>query len=92
MKKRYRVAGVSFEHMHMGDNLRMAAEHPDCEVVGVCDVDRSRMLDVQRELGLADRQLYADWQHCIEECQPDLLVLCPATGDHAVWVLSLIHI
>ncbi len=89
MKKRYRVAGVSFEHMHMGDNLRMAAEHPDCEVVGVCDVDRSRMLDVQRELGLADRQLYADWQHCIEECQPDLLVLCPATGDHAVWVERL---
>lgn len=89
MKKRYRVAGISFEHMHMGDNLRMAAEHADCEVVGVCDIDRSRLLNAQQDLGLADSQLYADWKHCIEDCQPDLLVLCPATGDHAVWVERL---
>jgi predicted dehydrogenase len=89
LNQHFRVAGISFEHMHMGDNLRMAAEHPACEVVGLCDVDRTRMLDAQRELALADDRLYVDWQHCIEESRPDLLVVCPATGDHAIWVERL---
>ncbi|MEM7476023.1 MAG: Gfo/Idh/MocA family oxidoreductase [Planctomycetota bacterium] len=82
----YRVAGLSFEHMHMGDNLRMAADHPDCEVVGICDAERTRMLDAQKDLGLKDEQLFADWRRCLEVSQPDLVILCPATGDHAKWV------
>lgn len=86
VRQRYRVAGVSFEHMHMGDNLRMVAEHPDCEVVAICDTDRTRLLDTQTELGLSGEALFADWQHCIEAAQPDFIVLCPATGDHALWV------
>ncbi len=89
VKQTYRVAGISFEHMHMGDNLRMSAEHPDCRVVGCCDLDLTRMCDVQASLGLDDRQLYTDWQHCIEDSRPDFLVLCPATGDHALWVERL---
>lgn len=89
MKQHFRVAGISFEHMHMGDNLRMAAEHDACEVVGVCDPQLSRMHDAQRELQLRDDQLFADWQHCIEASQPDWLILCPATGDHAMWVERL---
>ncbi len=89
MKQRYRVAGISFEHMHMGDNLRTAAEHPDCEVVAICDADRGRLGDAQVALGLRDDQLFADWQHCIEAARPDWLILCPATGDHALWVERL---
>ncbi|MCA9132792.1 MAG: Gfo/Idh/MocA family oxidoreductase, partial [Planctomycetales bacterium] len=89
MKSTYRVAGISFEHMHMGDNLQMAAEHPECEVVGICDVQRSRLSDAQAALQLPDEALFADWEHCIERAQPDLIVLCPATGDHAVWVERL---
>ncbi len=89
MSQHFRVAGISFEHMHMGDNLRMAADHSACQVVGLCDVDRSRMLAAQRDLQLPDDSLYADWQHCIEACRPDLLILCPATGDHATWVERL---
>lgn len=89
MKQHYRVAGISFEHMHMGDNLRMASTHPNCEVVGICDADRSRMLDAQSALGLDDNQLFGDWQHCIEASKPDWLILCPATGDHALWVERL---
>lgn len=89
MKSTYRVAGISFEHMHMGDNLRMAAEHPDCRVVGLCDANRGRMQATQQALGVADDAIFSDWQHCIEETQPDLIVLCPATGDHAIWVERL---
>ncbi len=46
---RYRVAGISFEHMHMGDNLQMVAQHPDCELVGVCDAVPERMQAVIAE-------------------------------------------
>ena len=33
---RWKVAGINFDHLHMGDNLRMAFEHDDVEIVGVC--------------------------------------------------------
>src|SRR5438045_2250965 len=35
--KKWRIAGINFDHMHMGDNLRMAYEHPNVESVGICD-------------------------------------------------------
>ncbi len=84
-----RVVGISFEHMHMGDNLRMAQAHPDCEVVGICDPQRDRMLAAQADLRLADNQLFDDWQKCIDSSRPNLIILCPSTGDHAVWVERL---
>ena len=39
--RKWRIVGVSFEHMHMGDLLREAYEHPNAEIAGVCDDDRS---------------------------------------------------
>ena len=41
--KKYRVAGINFAHMHMGDNLRMAFAHDQVEIVGICDEDPARM-------------------------------------------------
>ena len=35
--RRWRVAGINFDHFHMGDLLRMAFEHPAVEIVGVSD-------------------------------------------------------
>ena len=39
---RYRIAGVNFDHFHMGDNLRAAHEHKDAEIVGLCDEQPQR--------------------------------------------------
>ena len=36
-RRRWRIAGINFAHLHMGDNLRVAFEHPDCEIVGSAD-------------------------------------------------------
>jgi hypothetical protein len=33
----WKIAGINFDHLHMGDNLRMAAEHPEAEIVALCD-------------------------------------------------------
>jgi glucose-fructose oxidoreductase len=89
MVSRYRVVGISFEHMHMGDNLQMVVDHPQCELVGVCDAQPERMQAAVTAFGLSAEQVFTDWQHCISEARPDLIVLCPSTGDHALWVKRL---
>ncbi len=73
----------------MGDNLRVARAHPDCEVVAICDAHRDRMVAAQADLQLSENQLFDDWQQCIERSRPDLIILCPSTGDHALWVERL---
>ena len=40
---RFKVVGISFDHMHMGDLLRMVHEHPCAEIAGLFDPDPSRM-------------------------------------------------
>ena len=37
---KWKVAGINFDHFHMGDLLREAFNHPDAEIVGICDADR----------------------------------------------------
>lgn len=83
MTKRWRIAGIDFEHFHMGDNLRMAFEHPDVDLVGVCDVERERMEWSIQHFNIAEGNIYSDYRQCIEETKPDIIVLCPATGRHA---------
>ena len=43
MSKTWRIAGIDFDHMHMGDNLRMALDHPNVEIVGICDESSAKM-------------------------------------------------
>ena len=42
---KWRVAGINFDHFHMGDLLRMAHEHPDAEIVAICDEYPPPMVD-----------------------------------------------
>ena len=37
MAKSFRVAGINFDHMHMGDLLRLVHQHPQAEIVGIAD-------------------------------------------------------
>lgn len=47
-----RVAGINFDHMHMGDLLRQAFEHPEVEIVGVCDEQPARMQPAIRNFAI----------------------------------------
>ena len=40
---KWKVAGINFDHFHMGDLLREAFNHPDAEIVGICDAKPVRM-------------------------------------------------
>ena len=86
----YTVVGINFDHFHMGDNLRVVEECPDTELVSICDEDRgSSTLDLHEtaeEFDIPDDRVYTDHKACIEETDPDIVILCPSPADHVEWV------
>jgi glucose-fructose oxidoreductase len=85
MEKPWRIAGINFDHMHMGELLSLAAEHPHAEVVGVCDDRPERMRPVAEKLKLPAERIFTDYRACLEKTKPNLVVLCPATARHGEW-------
>ena len=85
MTKRWRVAGINFSHMHMGDLLRNVLDHPDAEIVGICDEQPAAMQAAIEALGIAESDVFTDYRACMETTRPDLVILCPPTGEHALW-------
>ncbi len=85
MSKRWRVAGISFDHFHIGDLLRMVHEHPAAEIAGICDVDPHRMEGAIRQFALPPERVFTDYRACLEQARPDFVILCPATAEHALW-------
>lgn len=89
MSGKFKVVGISFDHMHQGDLLRQARENPDVEIVGVADNapggSPQRALDVLKQIGLPESLYYADYEAMLNKTRPDMAVLCPSTGLHAEW-------
>lgn len=86
MKKTWRVAGINFDHTHMGDLLRMVHEHPDAEICGIADEEPARMAWSVARFGIPRERVFADWRACLEKTRPDVVILCPATARHADYV------
>jgi glucose-fructose oxidoreductase len=84
-ERRWRVAGLNFDHFHMGDLLRMVAQHPRAEIVGLCDHEPDRMQPAARTFGVPHDRLFTDPDACLEHTRPDLVILCPAAAEHAEW-------
>jgi glucose-fructose oxidoreductase len=84
--KRWRVAGINFDHFHMGDLLRMVQAHPGAELVGICDEQPERMTDAAAQFGLGPDQVFTDYRQCLEQTRPEIVILCPAASQHGVWV------
>src|SRR5262245_64522504 len=84
--KTWRIAGINFDHFHMGDLLRMAVEHPRAEVVGISDEQPGRMEEAIRKLGIPRERSFADYRACLEKTKPDIVILCPAASKHGEWV------
>lgn len=86
MKKKWRIAGINFEHFHMGDLLRQASAHADVELVGICDEKPERMVEAQRNFSLGEDCVFTDYRSCLEQTKPDVVILCPAASRHGEWV------
>ena len=85
-QKTWKIAGINFDHFHMGDLLRMAIEHPQAEVVGISDEQPARMEEAIRKLGISRDRSFTDYRACLEKTKPDIVILCPAASKHGEWV------
>ena len=86
---KWRVAGINFDHMHMGDLLRMVDQHPDAEIVGLYDRSRDRMAQAIADFALPDSAVFTDLDTCVRTAKPDLAIVCAATAEHADHVEAL---
>ena len=78
----FKIAGISFDHMHMGDLLRQIHEHPEAEICGIYDPDRAKMQDAVEKFGIPEERVFTDLDACMAT-GPDLAVLCSSTASHA---------
>ena len=79
----FRVAGISFDHMHMGDLLRMVHDHPEADIAGIYDPDRSRMESAIGNFAIPEDRVFTDLDACLDASKPDLAILCVNTAAHA---------
>lgn len=86
MSKKVKIAGINFDHFHMGDLLRMAHEHPDVEVVGICDSSIDRMSDAIEKFSIPKDRVFSDPESLFDATDVDLAILCPAASKHGEWV------
>jgi glucose-fructose oxidoreductase len=86
MNKKWRIAGINFDHFHMGDLLRQTSEHPNAEIVGISDEQPERLVDATRNFGLSQDQVFTDYRACMQQTKPDIVILCPAASKHGEWV------
>jgi glucose-fructose oxidoreductase len=78
-----RIVGISFDHMHMGDLLRMVHDHPGAEISGIFDPDRATMQRAVDTFAIPADRVFTDFDTCMAQAKPDLAILCAATADHA---------
>lgn len=83
---KFRVVGINFDHTHMGDLLRQVQEHPDAEIVGICDETPQRMASVIQNFAIPSALVFTNYRQCLEQTKPDIAILCPATAKHGLWV------
>jgi predicted dehydrogenase len=81
-----KVVGLNFDHMHMGDLLRKCHEHPGVEIAGICDADRTRMQGAITQFQISPERVFTDADHCLEATQPDFVIICSSTAQHADYV------
>lgn len=84
-----RIVGISFDHMHMGDLLRMVHAQPDADLVGIFDPNRAAMQRAIDTFSIPEDRVFTDFDACMEKTRPDLAILCAATADHARYTLRL---
>lgn len=86
---KWKIAGINFDHMHMGDLLRQVYEHPECDIVGICHVERERMQTSAHKFAIPDERIFTDYRQCMTQTQPDIVILCPSTATHGEWVKKI---
>lgn len=86
---KFKIVGISFDHMHMGDLLRMVDAHPDAELAGLFDPDAGKMQEAATSFSVSQERLFTDFDTCMAAGPYDLAILCSAPADHADYTEKL---
>ena len=86
---KFKVVGISFDHMHMGDLLRFVDQHPEAEIAGIFDPELGKMKNAIQNFAIPEDDIFTDFDACMTAAKPDLAILCAATADHAAYVSRL---
>ena len=62
---KFRVVGISFDHMHMGDLLRLVHDHPDAEIAGIFDPDPAKMARAIATFAIPPDRVFTDFDACM---------------------------
>jgi glucose-fructose oxidoreductase len=79
----FRIIGISFDHMHMGDLLRLVHAHPDAEIAGLFDPDPAKMRIAMETFSIPEDLVFTDFDAAMAAGPYDMAILCAATADHA---------
>jgi glucose-fructose oxidoreductase len=86
----WRFVGANFDQMHLNTNLQWVDDHPDAEVVGVCDetpeTSTGSLDTAVEDLGLSDDAIFKDLETCLETVEADAVIGCPRNSLHADFV------
>lgn len=85
-RKKFRIAGINFDFRHMDHLLKCAHCERNAEIVGISHHDPHEMQDVIKGCAIPADRVFTDWQACLEQTKPDVVITCPASGAHAEWV------
>jgi predicted dehydrogenase len=83
-----KIVGISFDHMHMGDLLRLVHLHKDAEIAGIFDPD-FKMEGAIKNFSIPKEKVFTDFDACMKAAKPDMAILCAATADHASYTERL---
>lgn len=86
----WRFVGANFDQMHLNTNLGWVDDHPDAEVVGVCDetpeTSTGSLEEAVEDLDLPADAVFDDVEACLETVDADVVVGCPRNSLHADFV------
>lgn len=87
-KEIVKVALIGFDHMHAGDQLKTALDHPAARVVAAYDTTPGRAQGVLNDYGV-DVPVFTSLGRLIEVTSPDIAFVCTTTDQHVVAVEQL---
>lgn len=86
---RHQVLGICFDHVHMGDLLRLVANHPDAEIAGIYDPDPARMRGAIATFAIPPERVFTDLDACLATPGADLAIVCSKTAERATMVEAI---
>lgn len=86
----WRFVAANFDQMHQNTNIEWVMDHPDAELVGVCDetpATSTGSLDAAvTDHGIDQARIFDDLDTCLRDADPDVVMGAPRNSEHASFV------